>query len=99
MFKPPQLTAENMTKIFMNIASDRYPSSAKILQQLAALGVGNSPQAKIAVLTQFRDAVKSVSLTKIYTSVQHRDEVYNAILEAMEEVEDQIEDMMEETDE
>jgi hypothetical protein len=40
---------------------------------------------KIVILEAFRDAVRSVS-PRLYNSVQHRDEVYAAIIEALEKL-------------
>lgn len=91
--RPPGMTAEAFTKVFMSIAGERYQSSEKILQRLNELGC-TTVQSKIIAITQLRDAVKSVSLGKIYRSVQHRDEMYMAIIEAAEELEDQLEDLL-----
>lgn len=91
--KPANMTAEMFTKVFMSITAERYPSSDKILQRLNELGC-ETVHAKIIAITQLRNAVKEVSLNKIYRSVQHRDEVYMAIIEAAEELEDELEDLL-----
>jgi type III secretion protein W len=48
--------------------------------------------AKIILLSQFRDAVRQVSAGKVYRSIQHRDELYSAILDALESLEDELEE-------
>lgn len=48
---------------------------------------------KMLALSLMRDAIKEVSPTYVYRSLQHRDDLYLAIIEALEELEDQIEDL------
>lgn len=48
--------------------------------------------AEIIVLSQFRDAVRTIS-PRFYRSIQHRDEVYMAIIEALEDLEDELEEI------
>ena len=87
--KPPQLTYLNLADEFMKLVDDRYPSADKVLQASDRLGV-RSIEEKIIVINAFRDTVRQVALNRVYRSVQHRDEVFNAIIEALEELEDQL---------
>ena len=87
--RPPQLTYLNITKEFMNLVGERYVSPDKVLQAAERLGV-RSIEEKIIVISVLRDAVRQVSLNKVYRSVQHRDELFGAIIEALEELEDQL---------
>ncbi len=96
---PRQLTFELMAKQFMGLVGDRYPSSSKFLQSTERLGVEKWIQAKIIALSQFRDATKSVSLEKIYKSLQHRDDFFLALLEALEDLEDELEALEEKEEE
>ncbi len=96
--KPPQLTFENLAKQFMALAGDRYPSAGKVLQQAVKLGVEKFIVAKIVVFSQYRDAIRAVAINQVYKSLQHRDDLYMAILEALEELEDELEDLAEEND-
>lgn len=89
---PPGLTFESMAKEFMALASERYPSSDKVLQRAVRLGIEKWLMAKIIALSQFRDAVREVAMAKIYKSLQHRDDLYLAILEALEDLEDELEE-------
>lgn len=86
---PPKLTYENIAKEFMTLAEERYPSAEKVLQAAGRLGV-ESIEEKIIVISIMRDAVREVAVNKIYRSIQHRDELFNAIIEALEELEDQL---------
>ena len=51
---------------------------------------------RIVLLTLMRDAIKEVSPTKVYRSLQHRDDLYLSIIEGLERLEDELEDLEEE---
>jgi type III secretion protein W len=89
---PSQLTFESMAKQFMVLAAERYPSAAKVLQLAAKLGIEKYLIAKIIVFSQLRDAIREVAMNQIYKSIQHRDELYMAIIEALEDLEDELEE-------
>jgi len=92
---PSQLNFELMAKQFMNVASDRYPTAQKVLRMAVGLGIDKWIRAKIIVFSQLRDAVREVAMYQIYKSVQHRDEVHMAVIEALEELEDELEELEE----
>lgn len=92
---PQQISFESLSKLFMGIAADRYPSSAKVLQSASRLGIEKWLMAKIIVLSQIRDAIREVAVHKIYRSLQHRDELLMTLIEALEELEDELEEMEE----
>lgn len=96
MKMPQKLSFELMSKQFMKLVAERYPSSDKILKQMDKYGVEKWLMAKIIVLSQIRDAIREVAMNQIYKSLQHRDELYNAIIEALEDLEDEWEDEEEE---
>ena len=50
---------------------------------------------QIGVLNAMRDTVKEVSPTQLYRSLQHRDDLYLAIIEALEDLEDDLEELEE----
>lgn len=50
---------------------------------------------KIILLSRFRDAVRQVSIDKIFKTAQRRDEFYMAIIEALEDLEDELEEIEE----
>lgn len=92
---PSQLNFELMAKQFMSLAGERYPSANKVMDTTVKLGIDKWIQAKIIVLSQLRDAIREVALNQIYKSVQHRDELYMAIIEALEDLEDELEELEE----
>jgi len=53
---------------------------------------------KIVILSLKRDEIREVSPTLVFRSLQHRDDLYYAILEALEELEDELEELEEKTD-
>lgn len=95
MEMPNQLSFESISKQFMVLAGDRYPSAAKVLQLAIKLGIEKWLIAKIIVFSQFRDAIREVAAGQIYKSLQHRDELYMAIIEALEDLEDELEEASE----
>lgn len=92
---PEQLNFETMAKAFMALAADRYPSPGKVKDTAVKLGIEKWIQAKIIALSQLRDAVREVAVNQIYRSVQHRDELYMTIIEALEDLEDELEELEE----
>lgn len=85
--------AHDIARQFINIASERFLSTEKIIQAATKAGA-NTLEEKIALISQMRDAVRQVSIYHIFRSVQHRDEMFSAILEALSDLEDQLEDEM-----
>lgn len=96
---PNEITFESMAKQFMTLAAERYPSASKVLQAAAKLGIEKWLIAKIIVFSQLRDAIREVAMNQIYKSIQHRDELYMAIIEALEDLEDQLEEEVEKEEE
>ncbi|MBS4169080.1 HrpJ domain-containing protein [Parachlamydia sp. AcF125] len=96
---PEQLTFEMMAKQFMSLAAERYPSADKVLQRAVKLGIEDWILAKIIAFSQFRDAVREVAMHQIYKSLQHRDELLLAIIEALEDLEDELEEEEEKEEE
>ncbi|KAF3363189.1 Negative regulator of type III secretion [Chlamydiales bacterium STE3] len=92
---PQNLSFESMTKEFMSLAAERYPSADKVLQRSFRLGLENTVIGKIIALNQFRDAVREVAVEKILKTFQHRDELYLAVLDALEALEDELEELEE----
>ena len=91
---PSQLNFESLAKSFMLLAAERYPNSDKVLQHAVKLGIEKWIQAKIIAFSQLRDAIREVAMNQIYRSVQHRDELYMALIEALEDLEDELEELL-----
>ena len=95
------LNFEVLAKLFFEIAEERYPSSEKMKQLVSrlvtplAINPLEGVYIQIAVLNVMRDMVKEVSPTQLYRSLQHRDDLYLAIIEALEDLEDELEEMEE----
>lgn len=98
-------TFESMAKLFFDIAEERYPSPEKIKQLGAKLVTPlnvtplESLYIQIGVLNVMRDMVKEVAPTQLYRTLQHRDDLYLAIIEALEDLEDDLEDLEDELEE
>ena len=94
---------ETLGLFFFDLANERYPSAEKITQLALRLVEPLTTDAverlylQIAVLNAMRDMVKEVSPTHLYRSMQHRDELYSAIIDALEELEDTVEEAEEES--
>lgn len=96
---PNQLTFEALAKQFMSLVAERYPTSSKVLQKAANLGIEDGLQAKIFVISQLRDAVRAMAPNYIYKSIPHRDEVYMSIIEALEDLEEELDELLNEQEE
>lgn len=95
------LNFETLAKLFFDMAEERYPSAEKI-QQLALNLITpfttdplESTHIQIAVLNVMRDMIREVSPTQLYRSLQHRDDLYMGIIEALEDLEDTLEELEE----
>lgn len=92
---PKQLNFESMAKAFMSLVGERYPSSDKVSGLIKQLGVGQSIPAQIITGEAILSSIREVAMSQIYRSVQHRDEVKSAVIEALEDLEDELEDLEE----
>jgi type III secretion protein W len=99
-----QLNFRVLAKLFFDIAEERYPSGEKIKQLASRLVAPLTKDAlentylQIAVLSVMRDMVRKVS-PHIYRSIQHRDDLFTAIIEALEDLEDTVEELEEASEE
>lgn len=89
---PQRLNFETLSKQFMGLCSERYPSAEKIMKTALALGIDKLTIAKIIIYSQMRDAIREVSMNQIFRSLQHRDDLFDAIIEALEDLEDEWEE-------
>ncbi|BBI16847.1 hypothetical protein DB42_BL00510 [Neochlamydia sp. EPS4] len=86
-----KFTAHEVSRQFLYLAAERFLSSDKIIQAAVKAGA-QTIEDKITLINQMRDAVRQVSIHHIFRSVQHRDEMFSAILEALSDLEDQLEE-------
>lgn len=97
--QPASLNFELIAKQFVGLLQERYPTGDKVLQSANKLGIEKWILAKIIMLSQFRDAIREIALSQLYRNVQHRDELYNAIIEALEQLEDELDELREKEEE
>ncbi|QLH35480.1 MAG: hypothetical protein HWD61_04455 [Parachlamydiaceae bacterium] len=88
-----KFNAHDIARQFMHLAAERFLSSERIIQSAGKAGA-QTLEDKIALISQMRDAIRQVSLLHIFRSVQHRDEMFSAILEALSDLEDQLEEKL-----
>ena len=100
---PQDITYEGVSKQFLQFSRDRYPSAEKALQNvntiLSRVNIQDPVKlikAKIIILSIMRNCVRQVNPTYVYNSPQHRDEVFAAIIEALESLEEELEELEEE---
>lgn len=92
---------EVVSKLFFDLAEERYLSTEKIKQLASQIAdtVTRDPyeslHLKIGLLLIVRNMVKEVSPSKLYRSIQHRDELYTAVIQTLDELEDTLEDLKE----
>lgn len=96
---PQQLTFESIAKQFMSLIGERYPSADKVLKLALKLGIEKMLVAKIIIFSQMRDGIREVALNQIFQSVQNRDDMLAAILEALDELEDELDEIKEREEE
>ncbi len=89
------LTFETLAKQFMKILQERYPSTDKILQLSAALGLSEEIVAQIIIFTQMRDGIRQIA-PKLFKSDQHRQDLLAAFIDAIEELDERLEERNEE---
>lgn len=92
---PPELNFETLSRQFVSLIQERYPSPDKVLQLAQKLGISKETLAKIIIFSQMRDAVREIALHQFYRSLQHRDEIYKAILECLEQLEEELDEELE----
>ncbi len=92
---------EVLSKFFFDLAEERYPSAEKIKQMASRLSQSLSADSlevihlNISILSVMRNMVKEVAPIQLYRSMQHRDDLYLAIIEALEDLEDELEELEE----
>jgi len=90
---PAKMNFESLSKGFMALVRERYPSREKVLHQAPALGVDKDINGQIIAFTAFRDAIREVAVNQIYRSIDHRNELHKSIIEALEDLEDTLDDI------
>ncbi len=92
---PPDLNFETLSRQFVSLLQERYPSPDKVLQLAQKLGISKETLAEIIIFSQMRDAVREIALHQFYRSLQHRDEIFKAILDCLEQLEEELDEQLE----
>ncbi len=84
---PENIQFEILTKAFMNIVYDRYPTKDKVMKAVEQLGIGTDPE-KVIFLSRFRDAIRNVS-PRLYQNNDHPQKLNLAFISALEQLEEE----------
>ncbi len=87
-----------LAKHFMKALQERYPSADKILQLAMQLGLSEEILAQIIIFTQMRDGMRQVA-PRLFKSDQHRQDLLNAFIDAIEDLDERLEEEEEEEEE
>lgn len=96
-----RLNFEAIAKIFFDISSERYPTEDKIIQVISKTvdPITRDPyeqlNIKVSLAGAIRNMIREVSPTRLYRSLQHREDLLTAVLAASETLEDQLEELEE----
>jgi type III secretion protein W len=88
---PSRLQFDVLAKQFARFLAERFISSEKILQAARLLGISEEAIAQIIIFTQMREALKQIA-PRYYRNLKQRDELFQAFISALEDLEDQIEE-------
>jgi type III secretion protein W len=94
---PARMNFEVLSKQFVKLISERYPSIDKVLKLGVLLGIGDDLLAQIIVYTQFRDGIRQVS-PKLFKGEKHKQDLLLTLLDALSDLEDELDEDEEEED-
>lgn len=86
----PNINFEILAKQYMSLLDARYVSIERILQIAKFLDLSEI-MAQIIIFSNMRDAIRNTSL-KLYKSTKHRQEILDAFIETLEELEEKLEE-------
>jgi type III secretion protein W len=90
---PATVTIEGLTKAFMELVDDKYPSPMKVFGAAQKVGITDAdPHSQVLVMSQFRDALRGVS-PRFFPQPKTRDDLSIAILDALDQVETRLDQM------
>lgn len=92
---PPRLNFELLSKQFVKMIAERYPSVDKILKFGVLLGISDEEIAQIIIFTQYRDAIRALS-PRLFKSEKQRQDMLLALLDTLSELEDLLDEDEEE---
>jgi type III secretion protein W len=95
---PMRLTFELLSKNFVKFLQERYPTADKALMLASQFDTGEDLHAQMILLMQLRDAIRGVA-PKLFKSQQHRQDVLETFIEALEKIEEELEEEEEKEEE
>lgn len=95
---PMLITFEMLARQFMKAIQERYPSADKLLKMALQLGLSEEMLAQVIILTQMRDGIRQVA-PKLFKNDQHRQDLLNAFMDAIEELDERLEEEEEDEEE
>ena len=95
---PIELNFETLAKLFVKLLAEKFINGEKILQTARLLNILNQLGAQVILYAQMRDGLKQIS-PRYYRNPLHKDELWNAYLDAIETLEDRIEEEEEKQEE
>lgn len=95
---PQKLDFEILSKQFVKLIAERYPSVDKILKIGMLLGIGDDLLAQIIIYTQFRDGLRQVS-PRLFKSEKQRQDLLLTLLDALSDLEDELDEEEEKEEE
>lgn len=88
---PTQVNFEKLSKVFMILLQERYPSPDKVLQIGSSLGISGDLEGQIILYTQMRDALRQTA-PKLFRSEQHRQDILKSLMQAIEKLDEELEE-------
>lgn len=95
---PSRLGFELLSKHFIKLVQERYPSADKALLLALEMGIAAEIEAQLIIYAQLRDAVRQVA-PRLYRSDKHRQDVLMMFINALEELDERIEEEEKEREE
>lgn len=88
---PSQLTFQILSRVFVQMLGEKYPSAEKALRVMRLLGITDDLIATVIVLTLYRDGIRQVS-PRFFKQDKQRQDLLMAILDAIEELDEELEE-------
>ncbi len=92
--KPEEVNFEKLARLFIVLLAEKYPSVGRILQLATELGISDSLIAQAIVYGNYRDAIRFIS-PRLFKNDKHRQDLHQALIECVEDLDQQIEDLEE----
>ncbi len=86
---PPRINFEVLSKLFVKLLLESYPSTDKIYQLSNLLGIQDDLISETLIFTQMRDAIRNID-PQLFKSEQHRQEILKLFLDVLKEIDDKL---------